>query len=125
MDTEPLAQEAQPVGPLADGELIDDRALDSREDDEFRLSDIVDELLGICRQAPTPATIALYASWGSGKSSLGRILKGEFEDDPKVAYAQFNALKYAEKTPLQRHFLSQVAAAIDISDPKYSRDLYK
>src|SRR5438309_8022441 len=111
MDTEPLAQEAQPVGPLADGELIDDRALDSREEDAFRLSDIVDELLGICRHAPTPATIALYASWGSGKSSLGRILDGEFKDNQRIAYVSFNALKYAEKTPLQRHFLSQIAAA--------------
>jgi hypothetical protein len=81
------------VRPLVEGELIDDRALESREEDAFRLSDVADELLGICRQAPTPATVALYASWGSGKSSLGRILEAEFEHDREIAYTRFDALK--------------------------------
>ncbi len=110
--------------PLVDGELIDDRALESREEDAFRLSDIADELFGICRHAPTPATIALYASWGSGKSSLGRILETEFADDKEIAYTRFDALKYAE-TPLRRHFLSQVANGFGVKDPKYGKDLYR
>jgi hypothetical protein len=117
-------QQPQVVAPLAVGELIDDRALESREEDAFRLCDIADEVLGVCRRAATPATIALYASWGSGKSSLGRILQSEFSHDNDIAYARFDALKYAE-TPLRRHFLSQVAAAFGIDDPKYSRDLYR
>lgn len=112
------------IPPLVEGELIDDRALDSREGDAFRLSDIADELVGLARNAPTPATIALYASWGSGKSSLGQILQGEFTDDESVAYARFNALKYAE-TPLRRHFLSQLAPALGFDDHKYGRDLYR
>jgi hypothetical protein len=112
------------IPPLVEGELIDDRALDSREGDAFRLSDIADELVGLARNAPTPATIALYASWGSGKSSLGQILQGEFTDDESIAYARFNALKYAE-TPLRRHFLSQLAPALGVDDHKYGRDLYR
>jgi hypothetical protein len=112
------------VPPLADGELIDDRALDTREEDAFRLSDIADELLGICRHAPTPATIALYASWGSGKSSLGRILETELRNDKEIAYTRFDALKYAE-TPLRRHFLSQVANGFGVNNSKYGEDLYR
>jgi hypothetical protein len=112
------------VPPLAEGELIDDRALESRAEDAFRLSDIADELVGICRHAPTPATIALYASWGSGKSSLGRILEAEFKSDREIAYTRFDALKYAE-TPLRRHFLSQVATGFGVEDSKYNRDLYR
>ncbi|HET8893027.1 MAG TPA: P-loop NTPase fold protein [Gaiellaceae bacterium] len=121
-----MSEQAKPDGvtPLADGELIDDRALESREEDAFRLSDIADELLGICRHAPTPATIALYASWGSGKSSLGRILEAEFRNDKEIAYTRFDALKYAE-TPLRRHFLSQVATGFGINDSKYGKDLYR
>jgi predicted KAP-like P-loop ATPase len=120
--TEPA--HSSPVPPLAEGELIDDRALESRAEDAFRLSDIADELVGICRHAPTPATIALYASWGSGKSSLGRILEAEFKSDREIAYTRFDALKYAE-TPLRRHFLSQVATGFGVEDSKYNRDLYR
>jgi KAP family P-loop domain len=62
---------------------------------------------------------------GIGEVKPRRILNGEFKDNQRIAYVSFNALKYAEKTPLQRHFLSQIAAAFRIDDPKYSRDLYK
>jgi KAP-like P-loop domain-containing protein len=104
-------------------DLIDDRALISLDQDEFRIGDVVEEVAELCTSAPTPATVALYGSWGSGKSSLGNLLKARFEANKKIAFARFDAFKYAE-VPLRRHFLSQVAGAFGVNDKKFKEDLY-
>lgn len=105
-------------------ELIDDRALESRSEDLFYLASVADELVALCRGARTPATIALYGAWGSGKSSLGQIIGSDMADDSEVAFARFDALKYAE-TPLRRHFLSQLATSFEIKDDAFHAGLYK
>src|SRR5689334_20637167 len=93
--------------PITADELIDDRALASVDQDEFRLQDFVADLAERCRVAPTPANIALYGAWGSGKSSLGNLLKVEFKNDSNVAFGRFDAFKFAE-VPLRRHFLTSL-----------------
>jgi KAP family P-loop domain len=104
-------------------DLIDDRALTREEDDEFRLRDVVDEVARLCATVPVPATVALYGSWGSGKSSLASLLRGRFVRNKKIAFARFDAFKYAEK-PLRRHFISQLAAAFKVRDSAFSEGLY-
>ena len=113
---------------LQSDELVDDRALIHRDEDAFRLADVADELRSLCRHVTVPATVALYASWGSGKSSVSRLLQNEFKNEPnaepRIAFARFDAFKYAE-APLRRHFLSQLAIEFGVSKNKYSEDLYK
>jgi len=94
------------------------------EDDEFRLGDFVTDLAQRCRVSPTPANIALYGAWGSGKTSLGNLLEAEFKSDRVVTFGRFDAFKYAE-VPLRRHFLSRVAASFGIGNKKFSDDLYE
>jgi hypothetical protein len=110
--------------PISVDELIDDRALVTVDEDVFRIHDFVIDLAQRCRVAPTPANIALYGAWGSGKTSLGNLLEVEFKSDDKVAFGRFDAFKYAE-VPLRRHFLTSVAASFDIGDSRFSKDLYE
>ena len=112
------------LDPLTADELVDDRALARVEEDAFGLRDFVDELAARCRVIATPANIALYGAWGSGKTSLGNLLQAKFKDDKRVAFGRFDAFKFAE-VPLRRHFLASVAASFNVSDEKYSRDLYR
>lgn len=41
-----------------------------------------------------------------------------------MKFARFDAFKYAE-TPLRRHVISQIAEQLGVSDPRYSKDLYR
>lgn len=104
-------------------DLIDDRALRAVDEDEFRLTDVVEEVASLCKSTAVPATLALYGSWGSGKSSLANLLEQRFADLREVAFARFDAFKYAE-VPLRRHFLSQVAEEFGVKDDAFSEGLY-
>jgi KAP family P-loop domain len=114
--------------PLSRDELIDDRELESPDGDEFAHSDFVTELAQLVREVKTPANVALFAPWGSGKSSLGNLLRNELGPDIKakrIRFAKFDAFKFGE-APLRRHFISQVAKELDQGDKKeFSDDLYR
>jgi hypothetical protein len=71
---------------LHDDDLIDDRALSDDGEDAFRLRDVVDEVAELCESVAVPATLAVYGSWGSGKSSLANLLKARFEANPRIAF---------------------------------------
>lgn len=109
---------------MSSQDLIDDRAVSSLDDDQFRHEDFVAELAGLAREVPTPANVALYAPWGSGKTGLAHLLAAEFKEDDAIRFARFDALKYAE-TPMRRQFLSQLARALKMEDPKYTKGLYR
>ncbi|MGH3427277.1 MAG: P-loop NTPase fold protein, partial [Mycobacteriales bacterium] len=93
------------LGPLVDGELIDDRALEVKDDDQFGLQTMAVELADMCLQTKTPANIAVLGPWGSGKSSLGKLTLKELSARRKsnVRTMAFDAFKYAEN-PLRRVF---------------------
>lgn len=110
--------------PVHPDDLITDQALSSEDEDAFRLRDVADEVAELCSSVTVPATLALYGSWGSGKSSLANLLKARFADNKKIAFTRFDAFKYVE-LPLWRHFLSQLAGAFDVKDKAFSEGLYE
>jgi Cdc6-like AAA superfamily ATPase len=98
--------------------------LDAFGADSFGHGDFVRELAGMLDQARTPANIALFGAWGSGKSSIANLLREELPtDESQVRLVAFDASKYAE-APLRRHFISQVARGLNITDDRYHRGLY-
>lgn len=113
------------LGLLLDDELVDDHELQSPQHDAFGHTDFVQELVGLVLRAPTPANVALFGAWGSGKSGVARLLARELEeyDAGAVRFACFDASKYAE-APLRRHFISRVATELGIESRRFHDGLY-
>ena len=58
--------------------------------------------------ASSPLTIGIYGSWGSGKTSLMRMLEKRFEDDNRVKTIWFNAWAHGREEPIGLALLQQI-----------------
>ncbi len=58
--------------------------------------------------ATSPLTIGIHGSWGSGKTSLMRMLEKGFEDDNNVKTIWFNAWAHGREEPIGLALLQQV-----------------
>jgi formylglycine-generating enzyme required for sulfatase activity len=56
-----------------------DREITNKEDDRFDFRDYAEVLADRAQKAEPPLTIGLYGSWGSGKTSLMRLIEGELK----------------------------------------------
>ncbi len=108
--------------------LISDRALEPGEQDRFAHDDFVDQLEALVRSGIDTANIALYGSWGAGKSSISRRLAARFntsEEHERFRFVELNAFKYAD-TPLLRTFIYRIAeATVPSRLEHYRRELYE
>lgn len=107
--------------PLDD--FVDDRALEDATGDQFGHVDFAQQAARTVRVVRTPANVAVYAPWGSGKTSLANLIRAEL-GDTNAGFVYFDAFKYAE-APLRRQFISQVAHELKDTDEKFSRGLYE
>ena len=88
-------------------DLIPDEEIADKKLDAFHHGHFVDRLLATIKDTTTPSRIALFASWGAGKTSISRLL------EPRVKtagyeFAHFDAFKYARE-PLLREFIVSLA----------------
>jgi hypothetical protein len=104
-------------------ELIDDRAITAIEQDRLRHAGFAEELAQLVRNVKAPANIALFGSWGSGKSGLGKLLCAQLDDKDGTRCVTYDAFKYAD-FPLRRDFIWQVASALKVEDDKFREHLY-
>lgn len=104
-------------------DLIDDHELNEVGDDRLSHDGIAEQLALIVQTVDAPANVALFGPWGSGKSGIGNLLKKKVHGKNGIRVARFDAYKYAE-LPLQRNFVSAVAAELGQMQPKYHDDLY-
>jgi hypothetical protein len=56
----------------------------------------------------SPLTIGIHGRWGSGKTSLMRMVEKRFEDDTKVKTVWFNAWAYGGDEPIGLALLQQI-----------------
>lgn len=106
-------------------QLVDDRELTDSTSDRFRHADVVDQLADLIVTAPTPSSIALFAPWGSGKSSIFNLLDQQLRSvDPAIRLIRYDAFRYA-KLPLQRHFLRSLGRALDLDSQDFDDGLYE
>jgi energy-coupling factor transporter ATP-binding protein EcfA2 len=71
----------------------------------------------------TPANVALFGPWGSGKSSLYQMVREQIDSKtPGIAMVKYDAWKFGG-TMLQRNFLFEVAAQLEISKSKFLSNL--
>ena len=75
--------------------------------DDLRFSDFCPALRDILTEAPTPLTVGIFGPWGSGKTSLLRMLKGEIDAEGlrSVRTMWFTAWKYDRHEALWRAFI--------------------
>jgi hypothetical protein len=104
-------------------DLVEDRELAVAEDDRLAHEGIVDQLATLATTVATPANVALYGPWGSGKSGIANVLKSKIDGRDGVRFVRFDAFKYAD-VPLRRNFISAVASELGCKQSKYHGDLY-
>ncbi len=104
-------------------DLVEDRAIKDADDDHFGHSEFAAQAAQTIEAIRTPANIAIYAPWGSGKTSLAHLL-GQDLDSATCGFVYFDAFKYAE-APLRREFIRRVAKELGVKDKKFDRGLYE
>jgi hypothetical protein len=104
-------------------ELIDDRAIASADEDQLRHTGFSEELAELVRTVSAPANVALFGSWGAGKSGLGRLLRQQLDGKDGIRCVIYDAFKYAD-FPLRRDFIAQVASSLEIESPEFHEQLY-
>ena len=78
--------------------------------DYLSFSDFRPALFNIITTAQTPLTVGVFGPWGSGKTSLLRMLKQEIDDKglPSLRTVWFTAWKYDRHQALWRAFILRV-----------------
>src|SRR5207248_3528052 len=77
-------------------------------------------LLNICKNAITPFSIALYSNWGTGKTSVARMLQSLANKEKDLAVVYLDVWKYSSD-PLKRWVLLESERQLrdQLSIPEY------
>ncbi|WKZ40976.1 MAG: SUMF1/EgtB/PvdO family nonheme iron enzyme [Anaerolineales bacterium] len=81
------------------------------ETDALDFTPYVETLADIIQTGNTPLTIGVFGGWGSGKTSLMKMVRNDLPDDFTVAW--FDAWKYDKEETLWRAFLLNVLFAVE------------
>ena len=87
--------------------IVNDQAT---ETDALDFTPYVETLADIIQTGNTPLTIGVFGTWGSGKTSLMKMVKNKLPNDFTVAW--FDAWKYDKEETLWRAFILSVLTAI-------------
>lgn len=106
-----------------------DQAIRSVKEDRLRFHQYRDVLVKVVREADTPITVGVFGPWGSGKTSLMRLVQEKLELDSRTTMHKeahtvwFNAWKYHEEDALWRAFIIRVLDELRPCPPKPDSEL--
>ena len=105
--------------------FLSDEAIDQTNRDSFGIHSVYAKLLlKITRTAATPFCVALYSNWGTGKTSVAKILQSLASANKDVAVIYLDVWKYSSD-PLKRWILLETARQLEkqglVSDYKHER----
>src|SRR6266496_427626 len=86
------------------------------ETDALDFAPYVETLVDIIKKGSTPLTIGVFGTWGSGKTSLMRMVRKKLPKSYTVVW--FDAWKYDKEETLWRTFLLAVLSALRESAKK-------
>ncbi|MGD8782673.1 MAG: SUMF1/EgtB/PvdO family nonheme iron enzyme [Ignavibacteria bacterium] len=96
--------------------LSDEPILESRRKDHLQFEHAARVLAGAAMQTESPITIGIYGNWGSGKTSLMRLMK-KIVDDEGIENAAiavwFNAWQYEKEENLIVPLIATIARDIE------------
>lgn len=74
----------------------------------------VESLTSVCTAREiAPVAMGVFGSWGSGKTSLMRMMEKALEDAPRVRTVWFNAWQYDGKEELQSALIAAILARVE------------
>lgn len=119
---------SQSEGDALQVDLFDDREVSGVKEDRLGHEQVAEQLAALVCRVKTPANVALYGPWGSGKTGIANLLRAridraKLDGEGPLRFVRYDAFKFAEK-PLRRNFISATAKELGIDDPKYRGDLY-
>jgi KAP family P-loop domain len=92
--------------------FLSDSAVQSSDQDRFGVHSAYAKVLyRIAKACETPFSIALYSSWGTGKTSICNLVQGQSASDPSVHYVYLDVWKYSNE-PLKRWILLETHRAL-------------
>jgi KAP family P-loop domain len=87
--------------------VLPDRAVERAQDDSFGIHAAFAQMLyELAQQCASPFAVGLYSGWGTGKTSVARMLEEQISADKprKVGYVYLDVWKYVSD-PLKRWIL--------------------
>lgn len=112
---------------------LPDEPIQTGDEDEFRHTNYAETLYKIIKETDTPWHIGLFGPWGSGKTSIIKILENRINGDSSVVLVEFDAWKHAEesiRTELLLELDTKLGKAINndespiIGEEDITEDLY-
>lgn len=101
------------AGKIIPWKFLSDEAVDSTDRDSFGThSTYAKLLLEIARTAATPFSIALYSSWGTGKTSVAKMLQSLAAKEKGIAVVYLDVWKYSSD-PLKRWILLETSRQLE------------
>jgi KAP-like P-loop domain-containing protein len=113
------------------GDILSDQALSEHSEDEFKHLEIARRVADLVALGKPPFNVALFGPWGSGKSSMARLVQTEFAarqerggDALSPAFVIYDAWKFGGKS-LRRNFISHVAGKLGFVEELGYHDFYR
>lgn len=107
------AEHPEPISPLLTAaDLVPDQALTKASEDRFGHTVLARRVTELVRSSKPPINIALFGSWGSGKSSVAGLMREQL-GGTDVGFVEYNAWKFGGKS-LRRNFISNAAKELGL-----------
>jgi predicted KAP-like P-loop ATPase len=97
-----------------------DKSIESYLDDKLSFETAVTTLKELIDESDTPISIGINGKWGSGKTSMMRLIKEKLEKDGEVKISWFDTWNYANEKEIWRVLMISL---IDDLDPKNKNSL--
>jgi formylglycine-generating enzyme required for sulfatase activity/Cdc6-like AAA superfamily ATPase len=101
--------------------LSDEAVLDTSRDDNLRFGPTAEVLARAALQTNSPITLGIYGNWGSGKTSLMRLMWQIVGDEKAAVAVWFNAWQYEREEHLIIPLIATIARDIKKWDEKANR----
>ncbi|RME96766.1 MAG: hypothetical protein D6768_21180, partial [Chloroflexi bacterium] len=101
-----------------------DKAITTADDDHLDFDEYCHVLTSVIGQAETPLTVGIFGPWGSGKTSLMKLVEEALANSrPAPLTVWFNAWKYDQEDALWRALILQVLGALRPKADAAGKDL--
>lgn len=121
MNHQDQSTNADDAAVLSKADLIPDAALPDSVRDALKHDAVARVVADLVRKVDTPANVALFGPWGSGKSSLYGMIEERIKKDRQgTALVRYDAWKFGGNS-LHRNFLAHVTDKLNLTERDLAR----